>query len=471
MAKKINLSKSDLASRNLENLVRAAEKLYENEFELPRPQSSYPNRLEKEHVQPIVRYLLAPYEHGFWELRAKWNTNSELSNYIINKVGILSAIDFDSADSTFISAATARKMSPQQRAELIWITNRLNGVSALFTVAANKGNEEFSIKEAEFTRWIEKIDVEELKEKFPDAWKIFTEEIYLATNKFGIPQEKPYPIKSGLLVFLDSPRESGKIHVIAMTQGEVLAIRNFYSSLGLLIDPVIHRVFSPEEALFRPYFPLVSSVLTHLIRDDQISKVFSLSLAYYEDSDFQHCISSLGLIAEDLLHRIYTSILREPLPAGLTLGQTLERLLRRIDELRPNPKKTPRDLDYLHEKVNRINDSKGIDPIKSVIRELISAIQEDRAYYEKRVGEVARMEFKRSIFPPKISSNLNEMLKWRNAASHNSRIPLGAHEADRMLFCLVALIAWWQEHLATVDWTKTRLEVVDFLLSLARDDN
>ena len=57
--------------------------------------------------------------------------------------------------------------------------------------------------------------------------------------------------------------------------------------------------------------------------------------------------------------------------------------------------------------------------------------------------------------------NLNELLKWRNAASHNSRVPLGAHEADRTLYCLVSVITWWQQQLAKVDWTKSKIEVVD----------
>lgn len=271
------------------------------------------------------------------------------------------------------------------------------------------------------------------------------------------------------MTLLEAPKTSSSIHIVAMGRDELVALQDFYLALGATKNSSVRRVFAPDEDLFRPYFPLVSSVLNHVIHDGQISRVFQQALEYYEESDYQHCISSLGLIAEDYLQRIYTSLLREPLPGGLTLGQTVERLHKRIDELFPTAKPILTSLDPIYEQIKLLEDAKlDVNELKGIFRDLIAVINEDRQYNAKRLDEFSKVSVRRSVVPANIADRLNELLRWRNAASHNSRIPLGAHEADRTLFCLVSLITWWQAKLGTMDWTQNRLSLVNQLLSDAK---
>lgn len=452
----------------LHRLVRAAETLAEREAESATPRKSASTPLEASLAAPIVAYLLEPYDTGYWELRATWNPASALAKYLLAKLGTMADIEKEIDANAFLPAGAARKLSDEKRAELLRVTSRVSSINLLFKAAKVTEDGSDPPKFSEVDSWISRIDLPDLRRTFADAYRIFSEQIYYDGFISAFGHSKPYKIKTGLLALLGAPRDVGALHLIALSRTELIAMADFYRALGVITESQIQRVFAPDEALFRPYFPLVSSVLTHVIRDGQISHVFSQALAYYEDDDFQHCISALGLIAEDYLQRVYTTLLREPLPGGLTLGQTLERLHRRIDDLLPSPKQTLRSADAAYDLIKNLPTPPDAGSLAPVLRELIQLIQDDRQYFGRKIDDVAKPPSRRTVFPAKISDNLNELLKWRNAASHNSRIPLGAHEADRTLFCLVSIITWWQLQLANLDWTKTRTELVEVLLATAR---
>jgi|GEM_PF-3112147 hypothetical protein len=456
-----------LSDLRLARLIRAVETHVEREGDsTPRKSASRP--LEKALAAPIVSYLLEPYEHGYWELRATWNPSAPFAKYLLEKLNTLTEIEKNSEPTFFSPTAVARKLTEDKRAELLRVSNRLSSINVLFQAAMRSAGGDNTGKFPERDAWVERLDLTQIPETFPAAWKVFTERIYFEGFQTSFMAPKPRQIKAGLVTLLEGPKTSGTIHFVAMGRDELSALSDFYLALGATTDSSIRRVFAPDEDLFRPYFPLVSSVLNHVIHDGQISRVFEQALAYYEEEDFQHCISSLGLIAEDYLQRIYTTLLREPLPGGLTLGQIVERLHKRIDELFPHQKLTQKSLDPLYEHIKLWDADADPEAIKQILREFISFILEDRQYNAKRVEELLRPPIRRSVVPPNITDRLNELLKWRNAASHNSRIPLGAQEADRTLFCLVSLITWWQAKLATMDWTMDRLKLVDQLLNDAK---
>lgn len=457
-----------IADSKLYRLNKAAESLVERESEQAAPRRATATPLDKVLAAPIVNYLLAPYEYGFWELRASWNPSSALAKYLIDKLDTLSEIEKELEATVFPPTSTARKLSEEKREEFLRVTSRLSAINALFRAAAKTADGSQLPKLSDADTWIKRIDLTALVADFPQAWKIFQEQIYLDNFTSGVSRNKQFRIKSGLLTLLRAPRESGQIHVIAMGRAEVSALHDFYRALGAVTESSIRRVFAPDEELFRPYFPLVSSVLNHVIQDEQISSVFSQALAYYEEEDFQHCISSLGLIAEDYLQRVYTTLLREPLPNGLTLGQTLERLHRRIDDLFPQPKNSLRNVDPIYEQIRMLTTPIDVANIQAILRDILSFAHDDRQHFIKRPDDITKPGIRRSIFPAKQSENLNELLKWRNAASHNGRIPLGAHEADRTLFCLVSVITWWQEQLSRLDWTLARTDLIEQPLQAAK---
>ncbi len=457
---------SDIA---IQRLVRSAENLAEREVELGTPKKRTPPPLGKELAAPIVAYLLEPYETGYWELKATWNAASPLAKYLLDRLDTTGEIEKEGdGGRASTSASVIRKLSDEKRAEFLRVTNRVSAISALFIAAKENEAGDPTPMVNEYDSWISEVDLEDLRTQFANAYSIFSQHIYFEGFNASFGSSRPYRTKTGLLTLLSAPRESGSIHVVAMSRDELSTLRDFYRALGVISADTFQRIFAPDEALFRPYFNLVSSVLNHVIHDGHISRVFAQALAYYEDEDFQHCISSLGLIGEDYIQRVYTTLLREPLPGNHTLGQILERLGRRIDDCFPLPKLTHRNVNSAYDLIKALPATPDSATLSPALRELIQLIQDDRQYFDKRIDELSRPVHRRTVFPPKVADTLNELLKWRNAASHNSRIPLGAHEADRTLYCLVTLISWWQKQLASLDWTRSRVEIIEALIVTAR---
>ena len=168
------------------------------------------------------------------------------------------------------------------------------------------------------------------------------------------------------------------------------------------------------------------------------------------------------------MQRVHTSLLREPLTGGLTLGQTIDRVHRRIGELFPDDKPAQRTTHSIYEDINSLDERDLGANLKKILREIVTTMREDRSHTNKRIDELLRPPSRRTPFPPKILENINEILKWRNAASHNSRVPLGAHEADRTLYCLVSVTKWWQEQIASIDWSQSKNYIIEQLLRAAQ---
>ena len=456
-----------LPTIKLARLVKSAETLSERENDSPPARRQAATPVDPIHVQPILDYLHSPYLTGYWELRASWVTASPYATYILEALGTLRDLEADPEASTALPSSMARKLEDDKREELLKVTNRLSSINAAFRAIArlNAGAEFPQLTESD--EWIKKLDLVDLKSKFADAWNVFESSIYFDGYTSAVAA-KLFRIKSGLVSFLEVPRRDSTIHVVGTQRQDVAALADFYSHLGVIQSATISRVFAPDEELFRPYFTLVSGVISSVITDGQMAKVFSRALDYYEQEDFQHCISTLGLIAEDYLLRAYTTLLREEAPAGLTLGQTVDRLHKRIDDLYASPKSALRSPDEIYEQIKQINPAASIESLRPVLRELLGLLNDDRAFLVKRMDDLFRPTQRRTPFPVGVAENLNELLKWRNAASHKSRVPLGGHEADRTLYCLISLVTWWQAQIASINWTKAKREVLDSLLEAAK---
>lgn len=437
----------------------------ESESAIPRKVNHIP--ILSELSAPILSYLLAPYENGYWQLKASWNTSSKFSLYFLEKLGTLVEAEKEAEAEPFSPTAIVRKLPEDKRLELLRVTGRISPINLLFTAIVRNAAGEGLPRISDYDKWIGGVNLDEVRRDFGDALKIFEEGIYFDGFQAGVGT-RLFRIKSGLISFLETPRKSGILHVVGTERADICKMRDFYSALGVLDAPTIDRVFAPDEALFRPYFSMVSGVLPYIIKDGQVSNIFTQALEYYEDEDYQHCISTLGLIAEDYLQRIYTSLLREPISGGLTLGQTLDRLHKRIDELFPLAKASQKTLDAAYDQIRALDSTASIESLAPILREFVALIRDDRSYYGRRLDELVRPQSRHTPFPGRINESLNELLKWRNAASHNSRVPLGAHEADRTLYCLVSVVNWWQEQLTTLDWSKSKLEVIDSLLQAAK---
>lgn len=459
-----------LTEQQLSQIVKEIQYFFKPEKNTSTPRKLPVNSIESTQAAPIVDYLLEPYEHGYWELKATWNSVSPFAIYLLETLGTLDDLAKETDDSFSKPLAIIKnKLTEDKRREVLFLTSRLSSIHRLFAFAIKSSSGEALPSESKPYDWMNRINIIDFKSKFSDALSIFDRQIYFDGFDPQVLNSKIGFIKSGPIFTLNGPREQECLTLIGTRQADIFTMRDFYTSLGVINDASVRRVFAPDEDLFKPYFSLVLNILPHIIQNDgQTSNVFTQALSYYEDDDFQHCISTLGLIAENYLQRIYTSLLREQISGGLTLGQTIDRIHKGIDELFPSSKAPQRTLESAYQKITALDPAATVESIKPFLRELVAMIGEDRRHYGQRLDELHKSSARRTPFTSRINDNLNELLKWRNAASHNSRIPLGKHEADRTLYCLISLVSWWQEKIATIDWTKNKLEVIETLLSKAK---
>ncbi|QJQ02411.1 hypothetical protein C798_19855 [Herbaspirillum rubrisubalbicans Os34] len=419
-------------------------------------------------LEPVTGYLFTPYQEGYWSLEGTWKTVSPFSLYLLKKLKIMDTLAKAQAVSPGSTSNLLRSLSSEKKYELLSATSRLSSIFALFSNILRKKKGEDLQEFQSFYSWINSFDIDDVAKKFSKALEIFEKKIWFDDFSFNVPRNNFFRLKGGLVSVLKPPAPDHLLHIAAFQYEQLIALRDFYEALGIIHDTVIRRVFSPDEELFRPYFAVVSAGLANIIADQSISTTFSRALEYYESSDFQHCVSTLGLIGEDYLHRIFVSLIREQLPGNLTLGQTLDRLHKRVDEHYVVAKQTQTGFDAVFNSIKSLQTGTDVTELKPILRTFVELVQSDRAYYTKRFDELTKPAVRKSPFPAHVFDCLNELLKWRNAASHNSRIPLGAHEADRTLFCLVTLISWWQQQLNGLDWRKGKWELIEELVENAK---
>lgn len=419
-------------------------------------------------AQKSIDYLLEPYENGFWEIRANWNSSSPFAKHILRDLGTFN--DFENEEELQNSSAETilQEMSEEKRFELIVITNRLSTLNHIFLRIIQKKHGRKAKKLHPSFVWISDIDNDAICENFASTIKIFEEKIYFEGMSAGVASDQGFQIKSGLVYFLEAPRKNNQIHAVAPCKQALQDLAEYYSSLEVISPPTIQRVFAPDEALFKPYFTILSSVFSHVVRDVQINGSFSEALEYYKVNDFQHCISTLGIITEGYLHRIYSSLLREEINSGLTLGQIVDRLHKKIGEIFNQPKQPAKNIDPVYSLINRINEGSTNKDIQNTLRELAHYIKDLQNNLEKKIDDINKVDSRCSPFPSQIYDNLNEILRWRNAASHNSRVPPGSHEADRTIYCLVRLITWWQNNLHKLDWSQSKRDLLETLIKAAK---
>lgn len=419
-------------------------------------------------AKPLLDYLLSPYENGYWELKAKWKKDSDFAKLILDKLGISDVLAAEGLGKEMIAV---KNLAEERRDHLLLVTSRISSVNALFRsiVLTQMGKE--SPRLAESDEWVKEIDGGLIQKKYEDAYKIFSTKIFYDSYLHSVGEKKIYAIQSGLVICMEGPNSNGEISFVSNSKEPLENLREFYSELGTIFDSTLVRVFAPDEALMKPYFSMVSGILPHVINDSFQNSAFLQALDYYENDDYQHCISTLGLIAEDYMQRIFTSLLREQAPGNLTLGQIFDLINRRVDGIFAPPKPVLRPADKVFELIKEISAESGAVSLQPVLREIVNIIQEDRVFNGKKIEEVSKITFKRTPFPLRINDNINELLKWRNAASHKSRVPLGAHEADRTLYCLITIVTWWQSQTLNIDWSKSKTEILEILIASSKKTN
>lgn len=421
--------------------------------------------LDTKEIEKICKYLENPTKSGIWYLDAKWERKGGISKYIYDQ------INQELKDKEEIEIQSGKRkikihIKEMEKEGFFEAIYRMTFVFELFTYLYYLENEPLesisryhNIEEAIF----EIIDTKKLQTKYKESYDYFKKNIYFDGFNPIIRSGEIIRIKDGFFILTgESLENSDNLSIISINPSSLETFNIFFTKLDKLSDCSITPIFSPEEKVFTPYFSLLGETYSHFIDYENISRLFKKSIEEYRNGNYTYCVSTIGLIAEDYLTQIYETFFREICPKGLTLGQIYDSIHTNIQKkfiikTVPNPEINP-----LYDNINKLidKDSDGdvnisIEILK-ISRDVLNYIREDKTHTMSTIESLEKKGVTYSVFPKYLKENINELIRYRNATSHKSRIPIGNYEALRTVYCCITLLMWWINEKNSMNWKDTQ---------------
>lgn len=421
--------------------------------------------LTAEEIDSLSHYLNDPVSTGLWRLNSEWNKNNGISATIWKKIK-----DEIKEDEfiTIISGKRERKIkvTEEWKEKVKLIThNNITFLLTLFSYLASDDEEHANQYSAdhEFTQLIlDMIETSSIKVEYKEAFDHFKERIWFPGFNPTVIEKKLTRLKSGWIITTQGPRTQTKITMISWSGTALKDLNKFLTLLGKISNSSLMPIFSPEEEVFSPYFDLLENVYPYLVKQEHIKPLFKKSINQFREENYSDCVSAIGLIAEDILTQVYETFFRKQLNKGLTLGQLADDINVNIEALFEKKSDSPPDFSTLYisikEAINS-NEDKSIAALEN-IRALISLSIESNKFLTSKIDNIGKPKKKNSAFPERVFKAINELIKFRNASSHKSRIPIGPYEATRSIYSLIIFMLWWESEKEAINWEKTTNEII-----------
>jgi hypothetical protein len=386
-------------------------------------------KLDANEIYRVREYLENPIRNGVWFLNFNWTYDGGIT-YFIEKE---------------IEGLIAKK-------EILGYTNHFSFLLGLFSyIYLKEVNSQIEIEDIvvqdKYLPIIQVLNIEKLKQEYQDAYEIFKNDIYFNElyhdSNRGITETKSGPIVS----IYNEHYE--RISLCALTKSPLEKIKIFFEKIGKITNSKIRHEYTPQETIFKPYFSFLEIAFPNFIlsKNDLFSEAFN----EYREQKYESCVIILGKIAEYYLKQIYETFHRDFLPKNSTMGDTYSSIDNIIKNLSKCDTVTAPNIKLLFDKVNTLlSDKSGIteetrnQKTLELIREVLVFINEDRKYTTFLIEKINKKETKISLFPDNINSNIKELIAYRNATAHNLNTVIGDYESQRMAYCCITLIIWWE---------------------------
>lgn len=424
--------------------------------------------IQRDDASKIQHYLENPVAAGIWRLSATWNEGNGISNDVWAEL----EKEIGNKDSIHIRSGKREKrirITPERKEVLRTdIFERITFLMILFQSLAEQSSEQeadeytFNTEDDDAQLVLDLIDTSAIAVKYVEALRYFKENIWHKGFSPTIKQDSITRIKAGSFILLKGPRDGGSVVIISWLREPLESFKKFLDMLGKFDDSTLIPIFSPEEEAFAPYFDLLRMAQDHLIKQDHLKPIIKKSLSNFRENNYSDCVSSLGLAAEDVLTQIYETLFREQLTKGLTLGQLFDEIHNKSAQAFPKKEESPPDLSTLFQDIKRAleADSTGPHQALEITRKILAQVIESNRHLQAKIEKIGRIERRISLFPEKISHLVNELIKFRNAASHRSRVPIGPYECRRSAYAFVVLYCWWERERRGIDWSKQPKEIL-----------
>ncbi len=281
-----------------------------------------------------------------------------------------------------------------------------------------------------------------------------------------VPAESIYAFSKGNIV-LDG-FITDVITIIGLEYDHVDIIKTFLEKLNILRDAKIERIYSPQDLLLSPYITYIKSIYNEIIDYPTFQRLAEKAVSEYSAQNYSLCIGTMGIMAEDILTQIYETLFRVEFSGNLTLGQMYDQIHIDMKQIiSPKTKEQRQSSTDIFLEINNIDNNlkqTSVDVSQkesiNILRKMLQYQVDQENILKDMIKEIKNPKSELSIFPKKIQNNFNDLLRYRNAISHKSKIPIGQFEAVLTFYCTVTLLLWWNEEKKVVDWKLSKEEII-----------
>lgn len=435
--------------------------------------------LTKDEIDLIVNYLHNPTKMGIWTLKAQWNPENSILRFIESEID-----EFISENETLSITFGKREIvfdikNPEVLSKIKQNIQKFTFLIRLFIyihkTKMSDGEQSLDFLSYDFNQEdivvFEMLDFNKIEEKYKTAYDLFVNDIFYDELPPKIRRSEIFKFNKGNIILVKGITDT--ITITSINQESTKLITNFLESVNLIENMTIEAYFSPEEVVFDQYITYLNAVYPDIIEYSVFINLIQQGISEFEREMYSNCIGTIGIMAEYLLIQIYETLFRDEVPKNLSIGQIYDQIQinvnKRISERAP-PKIDINDLfDETNSNLKKLESQDDVhNETLILIRKTLQFIKEQNEITRDFIKKKLSSERTISVFPIKIQMNLNELLKYRNAISHKSRIPIGKYEATRTVFCVMTLLIWWNNERKLIEWNSSEEEIINQIIERNR---
>jgi uncharacterized protein (UPF0335 family) len=306
------------------------------------------------------------------------------------------------------------------------------------------------------------VETDVIKNSYKEAFEHFKNEIWFSGFNPTVRQKDVTKFQHGSAITLKGPRRSRSISIISWSGTPLKHLSKFLVLLNKIENIALMPIYSPEEEVFAPYFDLLEITYSNLVKQEHLKPLFKKSITQYRENNFSDCVSAIGLVAEDLLTQVYETFFRMQLNKGLTLGQLADEISVKVDSLYEKKVEIAPDFKSLYKQIQNSIDSSESHDVKALkqVRNLLTVTIDNNKYLNNKIENIGKVKQRKSVFTDRVLTAINELIRFRNASSHKSRIPIGPYEATRSIYSLIIFLMWWESEKVSIDWEMTPENII-----------
>lgn len=446
----------------------ANEILIGDEYVLRPRAGSMKSTLDLSEKKRVAKYLENPVASGLWQLTTDWAQTSGISG------DLLLQLDQETTGRDTLNIRSGKrvrtiKITEQWKQKITEeVACTLTFVLALFDQLASQdeqrpeNSDKYSAAHETVQLLLDIVDIGPIKEKYADALKLFKTTLWTADFRPQVSEGDPVRMSTGVFTLQRGPRQSGQISAIGWSEPPLRSLLCFLRSVGKVNECTLMPVFSPEEEVFAPYFDLLGMAYDYAVPQKHLQPLIEKSLSNFSEENYLDCVSALGLASEDVLTQVFETFYREQLTKGLTLGQLADEIQGRAAALFKRKEDPLPDLSALYPEIKAAIDDPNTTTTRSLelLRKLLTMVQEVNKATFAKIERAGRPEHRVLIWPDRVEHAVNELIRYRNAASHKSRIPIGPMECRRAAYAFIVLLRWWLNERTLIDWGRSPEEIL-----------